>query len=227
MRTASPLIDVRIMLDPQIGVTLLVMALIALGAMNVGQIVMVMLQQPVATGVGLGASATLAGPLHMPASLVGAVAGPLCGWYAGRHGGRGAMLMGTSIATLAWAGLATAHDDIWLVTIWMLLSSFSMGAMMAAVPNLIVEAAPAGRTSEAMALAQIGRKIFMAVGAQLVAIAMASSTIRAEGGSFPDQQAYDLTYGGVALLCLFAFALSFRLPRRTQRPGSKQAARAA
>ena len=222
LRTVDPLIDVRMMLDRQIGTTLLVMVLLAMGAMNVGQIVMVMLQQPVATGVGLGVSATLAGLLHSPASVVGALAGPVCGWYAGRNGGRGAMLLSTGIAALAWGGLAVAHHSVWLVTLWMLLSSFAMGAMMAAVPNLIVEAAPAGRTSEATGLAQIGRKIFMAVGAQLVAIAMASSTIKVEGGSFPDQRAYDLTFGVVALLCLLAFILSFRLPRRV-RPVPAQA----
>jgi len=214
LKIPYPLIDVRMVLDKQIGTTLSIMIILALGAMHVGQVALVMLQQPVATGPGLGVSATLAGLLHSPASVVGALAAPVCGWYAGRHGGRGAMLLATASATIAWTGLACAHHSIWLVTLWILISGFSMGAMMAAVPNLIVEAAPEGRTSEATGLAQIGRKIFMAIGAQVVAIALASSTVRVEGGSFPDERAYDLTYTGIAVLCAMAFLLSFRLPRR-------------
>lgn len=215
LKIPYPLIDVRMVLDKQIGTTLLIMIILALGAMNVGQVAMVMLQQSVVTGVGLGVSATLAGLLHMPASVVGALASPVCGWYAGRRGGRGAMLMATASATIAWTGLAIAHHTIWLVTLWMLINSFSMGAMMAAVPNLIVEAAPEGRTSEATGLAQICRKIFMAIGAQVVAIALAYSTVRVDGGTFPDERAYNLTYTGIAVLCVLAFLLSFRLPRRT------------
>jgi hypothetical protein len=44
------------------------------------------------------------------------------------------------------------------------------GAAFAAVPILIVEAAPRDRTSEATGLAQIVRKVTMAIGSQIVGL---------------------------------------------------------
>lgn len=214
LRIEQPLIDVRMAANRQIGLTMLIFFLMALGTMNLGQIVMVMLQQPVSTGVGMGLSATFAGLLHSPASVVGTIASPLCGWYAGRKGSRNAMILATAAATIAWIGLAAAHGNVWIVFGWLLLNSFALGAAMAAAPNLIVEAAPAGRTSEATGLAQIARKIGMAVGAQLVAISMATSTVEAGGGVFPAAEAYLLTYGWVALACMAALLVAACLPRR-------------
>ena len=213
LRVDNPMINVRMLLNRQIGLTSVVFVFLALGTMNLGQIVMVLLQQPEATGVGLGVSATFAGILHAPASLLGVVAGPVCGWYAGRRGSRNAMILATATATVAWIVLTFAHHSVWLITAGMIINGFALGAAMAAAPNLIVEAAPAGRTSEATGLAQIARKIGMAVGAQLVAISLATSTVEAGGGAYPAADAYFLTFVWVTAACAIAFIASLALPR--------------
>jgi len=214
VKVDNPMIDLRMLLNRQIGLTVVILGLLGLGAMNMGQLIMVMLQQPIATGVGLGVSATLAGVLHAPGSVVGVIAGPLCGWYAGRRGSRGVIILATACAVTAWAGVTIAHDSIWSVTVWMLLNSFAIGVALAAAPNLIVEAAPAARTSEATGLAQIARKITMASGAQILAIGLASSTVEVEGGVFPTEDAYVISYLGVTALCVLAFLVALCLPRR-------------
>lgn len=210
----DPLIDVRLVRNRQIGLTLVIVSLLAIGAMNLGQIAMVMLQQPVSTSVGLGISATLAGTLHAPASVVGVIAGPVSGWLAGRRGSRLSMILSTGVVAVAWIGLLIAHDSPLLVGVWMFISGAGMGAAFASIPNLIVEVAPADRTSETTGLVQIVRKIMMAVGAQSVAVSLASSTIAVpQGGAFPDAAAYSLTYGWVAAACGLAFLLSLMLPK--------------
>jgi MFS family permease len=133
----------------------------AVGAMNINQIVLVMLQQPVGTDVGLGVSATEAGVLHMPQGILGVIASPLVGWYAARKGGRSGMILATAVISAAWIGMVVNHASIPIMVLWMSMSGFGVGALMAAVPNLIVEVAPAERTSEATGLAQIVRKIGM------------------------------------------------------------------
>jgi MFS family permease len=210
----DPLIDIRLVRNPQIGLTLLIVSLLAAGAMNLGQIAMVMLQQPVSTGVGLGIGATLAGTLHAPASLVGVAAGPVSGWLAGRRGSRFSMIFSTAMVAIAWAGLLFAHGSPLLVAFWMFLNGLGMGSAFASIPNLIVEVAPSDRTSEATGLVQIIRKIMMAVGAQTIAVSLATSTIAVpEGGAFPDGDAFMLTYGWVAIVSVLAFLLSLALPR--------------
>lgn len=213
-RIVSPMVDLRLLLNRPIGLSVLVIMLLGLGTMNMPQVVMVMLQQPVATGPGLGISATLAGMLSFPGAVIGVIASPLCGWFAARKGSRGAMILATFAATVAWTGLALMHDTVVMVTVWMWLNSFALGAAMAAVPNLIVEAAPLNRTSEATGLAQIGRKIAMATGAQGMAVLLATSMVKTNGGAFPDQSAYQATYWTIAAICGLSLIVSMRLPVR-------------
>ncbi|MCK9543487.1 MAG: MFS transporter [Novosphingobium sp.] len=222
LRTDDPMIDVRMLINRQIGLTAVSFVLLAIGTMNIAQIVLVMLQQPQATGIGLGLSATVTGMIHTPGAVIGFVAGPVCGWYAARKGSRNAMILACACAVAAWLGLAVAHSSVWLVAFWMFLNSFAVGAAMAAAPNLIVEAAPDGRTSEATGLGQIARKIGMAVGAQLVAILLATTTVQVDGGTYPAPEAYLLSFVFMTLTCGGALAACLFLPsrKRTAQDGS-------
>lgn len=215
-RIPNPIVDVRLLLNRQIGLTILIVVLLAIGTMNQGQIVLVMLQQPVETGIGLGLSATTAALIHMPASFVGVLAGPLCGWYAARRGARDAMIMASACASVAWIGLTLLHDSVWIVSLWQILSLFSIGAVLTAAPTIIVQTVSSDRTSEATGVLQIARKIAMGTGAQLLAISLATSTTPASSSAFPDASAYFFTYAWVAITCVAALLISLRLPKRPE-----------
>lgn len=215
-RHDDPMINVRMLGLRQIWVTLSIFVLAGLGALNISQVVMVMLQQPVATGVGLGQTATVAGVVHAPASILGVVSAPFAGWLAGKHGGRIGMIMAMASISTAWIGLAFAHDSVWLAGLWMAVNGFGVGALMAATPILIVEVSPADRVSEATGLAQIVRKIAMACGAQAVAVSLASSTVAVAGGIYPSSDAYFMTYSIIATLCVTGLLLCLGLPRRSE-----------
>jgi MFS family permease len=222
LRIPDPMINVRMLATRQIAVALGCFSLASLGALNISQIIMVMIQQPTATGIGLGFSATAAGILHSPASILGVVGSPLVGWLAGRRGGKPGMIVALSILTVSWLGLAFAHDDIVLVVAWMSLNGLGIGALMAATPILIVEVAPADRVSEATGLAQIVRKVAMACGAQIIAVSLASSTVKVDGGTYPDASGYIGTFGLVAAFCGLALLLSLALPSLAARAKAKQ-----
>jgi hypothetical protein len=73
----------------------------------------------------------------------------------------------------------------------------------AGLPNLIVEAAPAERTSEATGVAAIMRAVFMAIGAQVVMIILATDTIHdsAAGTQYPTAKAFTTLFAYVAVCC--------------------------
>jgi MFS family permease len=214
LRTPCPMIDVRMLAMRQIWVTLAIFTLAALGSMHISQVVMVMMQLPVATGAGLGVSATMAGLLHVPASIMGVVAAPLAGWVATRRGGRMGMIAAMAMLGTAWVGLTFAHHSVASVNLWMSVNGFGLGALMASAPILIVEVSPLDRVSEATGLAQIVRKIAMACGAQLVAVSLAQSTVTIKGGVFPDAAAFEMTYVLVACLTVAGLLLCLALPAR-------------
>jgi MFS family permease len=219
-RHASPLIDVRLMADRQIGLTLAIMALLGPGILTINQILFSMIQQPVSTGIGLGMSATFAGTMGAIGGVCSALAGALTGQLAARRTAAFAMKVVLVIAVLASIGLALFHSSVIIVGLWMAILSGCSGAAFAGVPILIVEAAPRDRTSEATGLAQIIRKVTMAIGSQIVGLALASSAIRTpEGHSYPDAAAYALGLGWVAGTTCLGFLLALFLPRGPGGPG--------
>ena len=184
LRHPCPLIDVRLLAQPQIALANIAFALIAVGAMQLGLVLFPFLQQPLWTGVGLGLTATLSGIVKLPSNLIAVIGGTWSGAMAARRGARVPMLIGTGLLTVSWAALALYHDSLGFIIGATIVAGLGMSMSYAAVPNLIVEVAPPERTSEATGVSTITRAAAMAVGAQLVAHMMASSTI-ADPGAWP------------------------------------------
>jgi hypothetical protein len=92
-----------------------------------------------------------------------------------------------------------------------------MAAAYAVVPMLIVEVAPAERTSECTGVSAVLRYVFNAVGSQGVAVMLARVTVSdpARGpGSFPAPQAFEMTLAVIAGLCVVSLLVTACLPVR-------------
>ncbi|MES2258395.1 MAG: MFS transporter [Pseudomonadota bacterium] len=217
LRHPHPLIDVRLFAHRQIALTNVGHALLGLGAMQLAQVLFVLLQQPAWTGVGLGVGATVAAVVKLPSAVVAAVAAPWGGALAGRSGARRAMLAGTGILTMGWAELALYHGTVWLVALGTVVTGFGIAVAFSAIINLIVEVAPPARTSELTGLTQVVRVVSMAVGAQLIAVALASETIANPAlgaGRYPAASAFQLAFYLITGLSALAFVSALLLPAR-------------
>ena len=157
LRHPCPLIDVRLLAQPQIALANIAFALIAVGAMQLGLVLFPFLQQPLWTGVGLGLTATLSGIVKLPSNLIAVIGGTWSGAMAARRGARVPMLIGTGLLTASWAALAMYHDSLWFIIGATIVAGLGMSMSYAAVPNLIVEVAPPERTSEATGVSTITR----------------------------------------------------------------------
>jgi MFS family permease len=215
-RHPQPLINVRLLARRDVAIPNLCMALLAIGAMQLVPVLMLLLQQPVATGIGLGVSATLAAFLKLPGNLVGAVAASWGGQMASQRGGRRVILLGATLSVVAWTLLMVQHSVLWLVVTAAALCSFGTMMAMVGMTSIIVESVPAGQTSEATGFMQVVKSVFMGVGAQVVLILLATSTVADPGtpvGKFPDEPAYMLTFGFIVATGLAAIAAAVALPR--------------
>jgi MFS family permease len=217
LRHPSPLIDVRLLAQPQIALANIAFALIAAGAMQLGLVLFPLLQQPLWTGVGLGLTATLSGVVKLPSNLIAILGGTWSGAMAARLGARVPMLIGTGLLTASWGALVLYHESVWFIIAATIVAGLGMSMSYAAVPNLIVEVAPTERTSEATGMSTVTRAAAMAVGAQVVAHLMASSTVSDPAlgsGAYPTAESYQLAIGFIAVCSLLAFVVSLRLPKR-------------
>ena len=225
MRLKNPLIDVRLLANRQIALGNLSVVLLALGPLQSGMVLSLLLQQPQWTTVGLGLSATLAGLILAPPLMLAVFAGPGCGALAARYGARRPALLACLLLLSGWAGIALYHGSVWFVAPMAILQGLGMAMAYAAVPMLIVEVAPEDRTSEVTGVSSVIRYLFTAVGSQLVAVMLATAAVSdpAQGsGSYPAPSAFALTLGVISALCLLSVLVTFALPHpgRNAEPAS-------
>jgi hypothetical protein len=116
----------------------------------------------------------------------------------------------------AWTGLTLFHANLWFLMAMMYLQSLGIGVLYAAAPNLIVQAAPANRTSEATGAMAVTRAIAQGVGSQMVGVLMTTWTIADAAkapGMFPTDQAYTLTFAAIAAASFLSLAAVLMLPK--------------
>jgi MFS family permease len=217
LKHPNPLIDVRLLANRQIGLANLCFALAAFGSFQSQLILLPLLQQPTWTLVGLGITATLAGTLKGGMAAMGMFSASWGGSLAGRYGGRYVLLIGAVMLTLTWLVLTINHASLAFVLIANIFIVFGMTVLYAAVPNLVVEAAPADRSSEATGMSSVIRAIGGALGAQAIAYALASSTISDPShgpGRYPTDDAYTAAFALVAAASFLCTIAAWFLPRR-------------
>jgi cyanate permease len=134
------------------------------------------------TGYGLGLDATRAGVLLMPGAFAMLVFGPLSGIVGTRLGNKVPLAAGGFLTALGLALLAVAHESQLEIILFSLVMSAGIGLAFAAMPNLIIEAAPAQQTGEATGFNALVRSVGSSLGSQVSATILASSAGRGHSG---------------------------------------------
>ena len=205
-RHPSPLIDVKLLLKKGILLGNLCYVLMALGLGQSAVMLMLLLQQPTWTGVGLGVTATVAGALKIPSSLSGAFAGPWAGFVCGRWTPRWAIVQGAALSLAAWLSILFFHERLWQVVAASIVSSIGITIIQSAIPNAVLLHTPPERSSEATGVSIVIKAVFTAVGLQLATIllSLSQATDPQTNVSFPSETAFNMVF---AYICLTAAAM--------------------
>jgi EmrB/QacA subfamily drug resistance transporter len=213
----NPLLDVRLLARPEIAWPNIIMIFIALGVYQGGHLMALFGQQPVATGIGLGLSATLAGFLLLPANILAGLAAPFVATTVNRFGPRAIAQIGCIMICIAYVTLVFFNHSFAVVLLLMILQGVGLGVVYVTMPIVIVHATPPDRTSEASGMMAVVRSTAMAVGAQTVASLLAVShgpSSNASGHAFPDAAAYQTAFLYVAGTAFVALLLCQMLPKK-------------
>lgn len=215
----NPLLDVRLLAKPEIAWPNIVMVFIALGVYQGGHLMALFGQQPLATGIGLGLTATMAGFLLLPANILAGLTTPFVGAAVHRFGPRFLARLGCAMMCFAFVMLAYFNSNVIIVTLLLILQGVGLGMLYVITPVIIVHATPPDRTSEATGMAGVIRSTAMAIGAQTVATLLAvshSAPSSASGHAFPDEAAYQTAFFYVAGTAFIAFLLCQMLPKKLE-----------
>jgi MFS family permease len=214
LKADVPLIDVRLFKNRNVLVANVVTALVALSSLQITLIFAVLLQTPLWTGIGLGASATMAGAAKLPSNILSTFGGPLSGWITGRGGGRAAMLCGGILSTTGWVLAYFIHDSIFHTILVLCVISFGTTILFTVGPTILAQAVPEDRTSEVSGMLTVTRGLFSGIGAMMVTSLLASTIVQdpASSAQYATAEAFQLTVLVVIGISILAMLCAFALP---------------
>lgn len=176
-KTREPLVNMTTFARKPVLTTNTATLLIGVGMISTFVLVPQLAQLPEGGEIGFGLSATQAGLLLVPGGLLSLMVAPLVGRVGQTRGSKLPFLAGSVVTAIALAGMALAHDTVFLVIFWSAIVSIGVGAVFAAVPNLVVSVVGANETGEATGVNTIMRNLGAAVGAQAAGAVVASHVL--------------------------------------------------
>jgi MFS family permease len=208
-RVREPLVDLHLITSRGVWAVDLISVLLGFAMFGTFLLVPTLVQLPAAPGPGFGATASEAGLLLLPTTLMMLVFAPIAGKLVARVGPRPPMLGGAFAVVVAFLLLAYAHDAVWHIVVSGALTGAGIGLAFAAMPNVLIDAVPASHTAEATSVNTVARTIGSSIGTAAIAAVISSGTGPPNTPSDRALSAGFLVCAGVAALAVVA---SFLVP---------------
>lgn len=212
-RRPQPLIDVRLLLNRQVALANLVMAISAYGVFQVGPFISMLLQQTPDSGRGFGVSPTLSGLIMFGVQLMALVGGPLAGRVADRRSARRALQGGALVTAVGWVGMACGQGLLPVLIVMLCVQSVGSAMILASTPMVLADAVPLERTSEANGVTAVLRQANLAVATQISAFLLSLHSVTVGNARYPAPASIDLTFMVLAAATVLGFLVSLTLPR--------------
>jgi len=190
-RSAAPLVNMHTFMRRPVLTTNISTLLIGSAIISTFVLVPMLAQLPESSGVDFGLSATQSVLLLVPGGLLSLALAPVVGRVGEQMGSKLPFFVGCVVTAGALTGMAFAHGSVGLVILWACFVSAGVGAVFAAVPNLVVNAVDAHETGEATGVNTIMRNIGSAIGSQLAATMLAGHLV---ASGLPGDLGFELAF---------------------------------
>jgi MFS family permease len=220
----EPMIDVAMLRRRGMALTNLITFLVAFGMFSAFILLPNFVQIPrglpdeigAALDFGFGASPVAVGLFFVPSSIAMVIAGPLAGSLGQRFGPELPLRVGVALIALALGLFAVAHDQRWMIYVWMTFLGIGIACSFAALGSLVIANSPPAQTGAATGMNTIMRTIGGAFGAQVAAAIITANTFSET--EIPLERGFTIAFAMGAIVAVVALlpALALRAPRRVQ-----------
>lgn len=210
-RQKAPLVNMQTLARRPVLTTNISTVLIGSAMISTFVLVPQLAQLPEGGEAGFGLSATQAGLILAPGSLLSLLVAPIVGRLGESVGSKVPFFAGAVITSVALLGMTFAHGSVALLVLWCCVMNVGIGAAFASIPNLIVGAVDASETGEATGVNTIGRNIGSAVGAQVAGTIIASNVL---ASGLPAHKGFTLAFGIGAIGSIVAAASVLLIPAK-------------
>lgn len=214
LRVKSPLVELRLALNPLVMSANVTAFLMGMGLFAVSSLVSRFVQAPEEAGYGFHAGLLLAGFMLMPLSL-GSLASTYFSRWLNDHVGPYLVLpIGASIVAITGVFLAFARSETWEILVGVAVLGLGISTAFAAMPALIIRAVPPHETGSATGLNAVLRSVGGAIGSA-ASIALLSSYTRA-GEQLPGNHGYTIAFLVGSVACFGGVVASLFLTPRAR-----------
>jgi predicted MFS family arabinose efflux permease len=202
LRTADPLVDLRVARHPSVFAADLSVLLVGVGVYPSVSLVVRLVQTPPDAGYGFHVTVAVAGLMLVPFSLASFAASRVWTIAARRTSPELIVMLSVGVLVASMTMFYFARTHLWEVMVTMALAGFGVGCIFAANPLQIMRGTPPTETGSAMSFYQVLRTMGFSAGSALSATALVA-TIPA-GGSVPTSSGY----GDAALISIVFLLLA-------------------
>ncbi|MEW2354101.1 MFS transporter [Spirillospora sp. NPDC029432] len=207
--SSRPLIDMRMMRLPQVWTTNLAALFFGAGQFAMFTFLPQFVQTAPAAGYGFGSTVSESGVLLLPMLVAMFLGGAVSGPVERRFRSKAQLVTGSVLGTLAFAGLALAHDQRWTVIAAATVFGAGLGLGLSAMTNLVVGGVPAAQTGAAGGMNANIRTIGGAIGAALTG-SVVTAGLRSDGA--PLEAGYTAGFLLLAVVSAAAAAAALAIP---------------
>ncbi|HEU4947273.1 MAG TPA: MFS transporter [Kribbella sp.] len=210
VRSAAPLIDMRMMRLPGVWTTNLSALLFGAALFAVFALLPQFVQIPAKAGYGFGTSVSEAGLLVLPMLLAMFVAGLVSGRVEHRFSAKAQLAVGAAFSAVACAMLAVDHDTRWQIVVEAGILGLGVGLAYSSMTNLIVRNVAVDQTGAAAGMNANMRTIGGAIGAAVMST-IVTSHLQANG--LPREAGFTHGFVVLAFVSVAAVAAALLVPR--------------
>jgi len=214
LRSAEPLIDMRMMRIPAVWTTNLVALLFGITMYSVMAFLPEFVQTPSSAGYGFSASITQSGVFLLPMTVTMFAGGIVAGRLAARAGAKALLTTGSGLTVVPMVMLATSHAHRWEVYVASGLIGAGIGLAFSAMSALIVTAVSPAQTGVASGMNANIRTIGGSIGTAVMASIITSG---ASPGGLPKDSGYTNGFWFLAAASVVALGAALLIPATRRR----------
>lgn len=214
LRTRSPLVDLRVSARPAVLLTNVAALLIGFAFYANSLVTAQMVQEPKATGYGLGASIVVSGLCLLPGGLAMVALSPVSAKISAKYGPKAALALAATIMAVGYGVRFFTSHSLPLIIAGATVVACGTAIAYSALPALVMRAVPVSETGAANGLNTLMRSVGQACCSAVVAAVLANVTFEAGGHTAPTLHAYLLVFLIAAGAALAALAATLFLPSR-------------
>ncbi|MFJ9950683.1 MFS transporter [Kitasatospora sp. NPDC091207] len=212
LRTASPMVDLRVSARPAVLLTNVAAMLIGFAFYANSLVTAQMVQEPKETGYGLGASIVVGGLCLLPGGLAMVALSPLSARISATYGPRTTLALAAAVMVVGYLVRFFTSHSLWLIVAGATVVASGTAIAYSALPALVMRAVPVGETGAANGLNTLMRSVGQACCSAVVTAVLAHVTFTAAGHTAPTLHAYLLIFLIAAATAAAALVATLFLP---------------